>query len=88
VSCVALSSEGRRIEFFFPPHWSESNGTRVLSVVFQGVLLTFLLGQDTSDSAELISDDEWVFPILDWREVDFLADAALKGRAARGKRLK
>lgn len=82
-SCVALSSEGRRVEFFFPPHWGQGGGARVLSVVLQGVLFNFMLGTDTSDSAQLVSDDEWVFPILDWREVDFLADAALKARAAR-----
>lgn len=85
VSCVALSSEGRRVEFSFPPLWGQIGGQRVLSVVLQGVLFNFLVGTDTTDSAQLVSNDTWVFPILDWREVDFLVAAALKARAATTK---
>jgi hypothetical protein len=82
VACIALSAEGKRVEFAFPPRWDLIDGKRVLSIIFQGVLFNFLVGIDTADNARLITDNEWVFPILDWREVAFLVEEALKIRAA------
>jgi hypothetical protein len=83
VACIALSAEGKRVQFSFPPRWDLIDGKRVLSIIFQGVLFNFLVGIDTADNARLITDNEWVFPILDWREVDFLVEEALKIGAAR-----
>lgn len=80
VYCVALSAEGRRLDFFFPPIWRESGKNRVLAVVLQGVLFNFLIGTATFDSTEAVSKDRWDFSILDWREVDFLVEAAIKAR--------
>jgi len=80
VTCIALSCEGERIQFFFPPQWHMVDGQRVLSIVLQGVLFNFLIGTDAPDQSRLITNNEWVFPILDWREVGFLVDEALKIR--------
>jgi len=85
VVCVALSSDGERVGFFFPPQWSDGDGQRVLSVVLEGVLFNFGVGMDAADCAELVTGDEWIFPILDWRKVDFLVDAALKARTEKEK---
>src|SRR6185503_4660691 len=79
VACIALSSEGRRVGFFFPPQWGLIGSQQVLSIVLQGMLFNFLIGTDTSNGPQLVSGETWVFPILDWREVNFLVDAALKG---------
>jgi hypothetical protein len=78
VVCIALSAEGKRVPFFFPPRWDLFDGKRVLSIILQGVLFNFLVGTDTADNARLITENEWVFPILDWRKVDFLVDEVLK----------
>lgn len=83
VACIALSAEGKRVPFFFPPRWNVIDEKRVLSIILQGVLFNFLIGSDTADQAQTITDNEWVFPIVDWREVDFLVEEALKIRADR-----
>jgi hypothetical protein len=77
-ACIALSCEGKRARFFFPPQWSQRGEQRILSIVLDGVLFNFLVGTDTSNGAQLVSGETWVFPILDWWEVDFLVDAVLK----------
>lgn len=82
-NCVALSAEGRRVEFFYPPHMRQFGDQLMLSAVFQGVLFQFLLGEDTSDSARLVNNDTWIFPVVDWRKVDFLVDAALNAKGGR-----
>ena len=81
MTCVALSSEGKRVQFFFPPLVRMFDGHRIISIVFQGVLFNFFIGIDTSDNARLVTDNEWVFPVVDWREVDFLVEEALKIKA-------
>lgn len=42
VACIALSAEGKRVQFFFPPRWDLFDGKRVLSIVLQGVLFNFV----------------------------------------------
>jgi len=81
VVCIALSAEGKRLQFFFPPQVRMFDGRRVISIIFQGVLFNFFIGIDASDNARLVTDNEWVFPVVDWREVDFLVEEALKIRA-------
>jgi len=81
VTCIALSSEGKRVQFFFPPRVRMVDGHRVISIVFQGVLFNFFVGIDASDNARLVTDNEWMFPVVDWREVDFLVEEALKIKA-------
>jgi hypothetical protein len=83
--CVALSFEGRRVEFFYPPVWGRSGANRVLSIILKGVLFNFLVGTDTANATEVVRKVRWDFPVLDWREVDFLVDAALKATAVTPK---
>lgn len=83
VTCIVLSAEERRVPFFFPPRLRVIDGKRILSIILQGVLINFLIGSDTADHARLITDTEWVFPVVDWRAVDFLVDEVLKIMAAR-----
>jgi hypothetical protein len=78
VTCVALSAKGKRVHFFFPPQVRMFDGHRVISIIFQGVLFNFFIGIDTSDHARLVTDNEWVFPVVDWREVNFLLEEALR----------
>ncbi len=55
----------------------------MLSVVLDGVLFTFGIDIERSDRAELVDNTEWVFPVVDWRRVAFLAEAALQARRDR-----
>lgn len=83
VTCIVLSAEEKRVPFFFPPRLRLIDGKRTLAIILQGVLINFLIGSDTADHARLITETEWVFPVLDWTRIDFLVDEVLEIGAAR-----
>jgi len=76
VGCILPSFDDKHLDFSFQPGCVERLGERLIRAAFRGILFFFWIKEDAKDEElepfHIRPDQNWVVPVVDWKDIDFL----------------
>jgi hypothetical protein len=76
VGCILPSFDGKHLDFSFQPDCVDRLGGRLVRAAFRGILFFFWIKEDVKDEElepfHIRPDQNWVVPVVDWKNIDFL----------------
>jgi hypothetical protein len=90
VGCILPSFDGQHLDFSSQPDTVGQPNGPVVRAAFRGVLFFFCFREDMQDEDldpfHIRPDQNWIVPVVDWKEIDFLRHCVEELRASHAAR--